>query len=210
MKRPLILTCCLVLLFTLILTITGERSAAHNTDRNSFAAMLKRDLHLIDGAWCWRHLCPGKTTAEQARELLTDGVTSADPYDAIPTQWRPSLGASWSVKLYFDDDELLYFVSLISDNLGRDFLPQVTLAEVVTEYGTSVRVNANPDQRSVIMLCYAQGLCVRTLTWGRPQIRPFSRLDTISLLEPQHVLAHTSQFPLHVGWQGFADYRLRH
>jgi hypothetical protein len=209
MKRLLILISYLVLLFSVALTLTHILGATRPSVPDSFAMMLNRDVQLIDGVWCWRRLCPGKTTADQVFVTLTDGIVIK--YLVNPGQmiWRPYRGSSWSANLFYDYDNVLTFIGISTDNSWIDFLPELMMADIVAMYGEPTRIGVNTFKatfRSVVYPCYEQGLCVRTVPWGRPQLRMMTQLDTVNLMIPQIVSDHLAQANVRVGWLGFADY----
>ncbi|MBX3084297.1 MAG: hypothetical protein KF716_21860 [Anaerolineae bacterium] len=206
MKRLLVLILLLAFLASFTITIARTLGAARPADPASFVAMLNRDLRLIDGAWCWRGLCPGLTTAEQVKVTLTDGITGRNHRgDVGPSIWHPYEGSAWMVWFGYSEKWVLTSLALGS-NPGMDFLPEVTLADVVAAYGEPVRVGVEPDLRSVILLCYTQGMCVRTLTWGKPLLRPLTEIDTVNLFMPANRDDYVDQFGWRFAWRGFTGY----
>jgi len=207
MKRLLMLVMLLILFASFSITIAVTLGAARPADPDSFVAMLHRDLRLSDGAWCWRGLCPGITTAEQVKVTLSNGIAGKNHRgDLGPSIWHPYEGSAWVVWFGYSEKWVLTSLSLGTGNPGMDFLPEVTLADVVVAYSEPAQIGVEPDLQSVILLCYTQGMCIRTLTWGKPLLRPLAPLDTVYLFIPADRDEYLDRFGWRFEWRGFTGY----
>jgi hypothetical protein len=206
MKRLSMLMVLLCVLASLAIAATRILGATIPANPDSFAAMLHRDLQLIDGVWCWRGLCPGVTTADQVTARLTAGIADKYGRDPAPTRWRPYRDSLWVVWLSYASDKVLLSIGITTYEPGVLFLPQLTTAEMIAAYGAPARVGVASAISSIIYPCYHAGLCIRTVMGGAPLLRLYSPIDTVSLTPPRLFTERFAAFPQRHAWRGFTGY----
>jgi hypothetical protein len=208
MKRLLRLVTLLTLILTLTVGATRTLGATILPDPDPFLVHLQRDLHLSDGVWCWRGLCPGRTTHAEVVAELTDGVILINPNEinALVTNWRPTRESTSLVNFDYSKQRVLSSLSFTTETPGNTYLPGLTLATLTLSYGTPLRVGVIPDQASVVHICYAQGLCARTEIDGKVRLNPHTQVDILNIAAPEWFGWNLLGAVWLYDWHGFAHY----
>jgi hypothetical protein len=210
MKRLSIVIVLLCLLASLTIVATRTFGTTNDpADPDSLTATLYRDLQLIDSVWCWQGLCPGKTTLAQADAMYAANTAGRYQQGFNPNEWiwQPS-NAIWRVNLVYSSDDILTIIRVDTDRSQHPYLPQVTLVDMVLQFGTPAYVSRALDSQpstSKITMCSVQALCMITSVVGEPRLQMQTPLQNIFLRVPQ-VIVDQKIAEYYPPWRGFALY----
>jgi hypothetical protein len=123
------------------------------------------DTRLIDQAWCWRGVCPGKTEIAVAKAQLADSdrdvLTQSEVGTAIELQWESLTNPAWYGRI----DAAGITVDAMHIHLPAD---QMQLGDVMSQFGrpsftfSQLSVSQKRGVRALglaTFICYEGGLC---------------------------------------------------
>ncbi len=157
------------------------------------AALIRRDVQIVSEVWCWREICPGRTTVANAREaiLAWGGKLIVDE----PDQLRANLPPGYTVILgnYERKPE-----PIDSTEIGPSAtqLP-LYLGDVMVNFGRPLLVD---KETSGSFICFEAYLCIQ-LTASPSRLDPHLEVTSISLLTSRSAL-HENERGSQV-WKGF-------
>ena len=173
-----------------VLSVTGLGSL-RPPPTNSYIALFTHDTRHLDGIWCWRDICPGHDSFEDAGHHLnqwTDGhFTSELSNYAWRLFWTSTDPALWRVTLWAESTANVVETIWIEPEpqLARNlFTPavgsrRITLGELINAYGdpTSLQISRGKTDRTAV--CFAGNLCAELLT--TPRLSPYAWVDNLYL-----------------------------
>jgi hypothetical protein len=184
-----------LLLHTLVIgvALAAGRGAASPTDR--LLARLSDDLALIDGAWCWRGVCPGQIGIEAAARIIQpDG--SVMVFDSgRQVWWKSTQDADYAVEIY--GYQVQYTVNTILHRPPRQ--PATRLGDLLRYFGEPdlLWVDSN-SATPTPTVCFRRTLCAELIE--NAPLSPHAAVDLIIVMPPSE-----AGMPLKTGWHGFAN-----
>jgi len=175
---------------------------------NATIAML-RESQYIDGHWCWRGLCLGQTTFEEAATRLRDKAVFGDLFN-IQDQGTLSLVWEWREQPYWydvlararDDDRL----SRHNVNIGDR---SMTMADAIRLFGTPTTVFVQVIEVGFsVEVCFEREVCAQIAGWNA-FLTPHSVITEIDFMTAEARQAQDVYASEPTAWRGFSNYTPR-
>jgi hypothetical protein len=189
MNTLLKLTCLLTIAITAATLTAIMVGALLPLNAASYISLFAQDTQLIDGVWCWRSICPGQDSFEDAGRHLrqwTDGHFTFELSNYAwrmfwtsndPSLWRVTLWAEATanvVETVWIEPEPQLRRNLFTPALGSQ---RITLGELIRTFGnpTSLQLSRGRTDRTAV--CFAGNVCAELLT--TPRLTPYAWVDSL-------------------------------
>lgn len=176
MKRFLLFLLCVHLSFAAALI--GVRLVLSSVWKPSSAALISAEMRLIEQAWCWREVCPGKTalTAAQAHLQTPDDVlTQSEIGLATVMQWERRADPTWQGTISAAGKtietihlELKAGTLRLGDVMAQFGRPSFTFSQIAVSQQNKVRALG-----LTMFICFEGGLCFTVEPAGCNEVMRF-------------------------------------
>lgn len=200
MKRLIILVIELTALFTLCVFCT--RLIGISGKQETIVAIIRDDAQFLNGIWCWKTICPDRTTIAEAREIVlrSGGKLTIDLQNELLADFMGEYKARISVVQIPGDT-----VDWITIGYSQTLRPVDTLADAVISFGSPkiVRLPTSAYSFGRSSVCFENHLCVY-LAGFQGRFEPYLKVDDIEFQssEADRELAYQT-------WKGFTYYSPR-
>lgn len=184
----ILITCTMIGIFAARLI-----GAAQRPNPASYIALLMSDIEQAGDVWCWRDVCPGRDSFEEAERKATD-MTGGEAFRLVSNYDRMMLWESndptlWRV--WLEAQATLTNIQRISiepePNIYRDFLKpnigskQMMLGDLMLRFGTPALVTGRDltRTRNRVIVCFQRQVCAELLPAHR--LSPTQWVDHIML-----------------------------
>jgi hypothetical protein len=177
-----------------LVALFGGRSQPD--EQGTLFAALRAESHIVVDGWCWRNLCPGRTTMRDAQAQLPQVGGAFIGTQFTTLRWRSLTEPQWHVEL-LPDSKLTYVRTLFvfPEQAG------LTLGEMIRLYGQpryvfSVLVNKS----QLAWVCFVHDLCATiTMSLTDGKLRYWLPVREVAY-------APNARYPVVTAWRGFRHY----
>lgn len=184
--------------------LTGSRWIGPLFPGAAYAEQLRRESRRTADGWCWREICPGTTSIDEAYSTLMSG--RGPLYDRVMRTVYGSLifvnGQDFAPRsnYVYHDPAVPTRVYSVLLSPPRDTF---TLGDAVAQFGSPLMYAWGYPASYALEICFGAEVCVSTL--AEPGVlRPAMPVDRIQLLAAGTLARRRSEY---LPWRGFTVLR---